>query len=117
VRAALDRQPGLELWANASVAQQFAEFGPRVHTAGPGDSFTVPEDRVATLLLPGQAPWHKVSEMIDYARGVAPDRAYAIHDGLLNDRGLGVMQRMLDLAAEPSGAPFTRLEPGTTVEI
>jgi L-ascorbate metabolism protein UlaG (beta-lactamase superfamily) len=83
----------------------------------PGDSFTVPEDRVPTLLLPGNAPWLKVGEMIDYARAVAPERAYAIHDGLLNANGLGLMQRMMQLAAQPLSAEFVRLEPGTTVEL
>ena len=159
VREALAAGSGLELWTNASVAGQFADFGARVHAVGhgdtfmaagfdvhvygrdhalihrdiptvantgfavdgtifhPGDSFTVPEDRVPTLLLPGNAPWLKVSEMIDYAREVAPERAYAIHDGLLNANGLALMQRMLQVAAEPSGADFAWLEPGTTVEL
>jgi L-ascorbate metabolism protein UlaG (beta-lactamase superfamily) len=159
VRAALSGDAGLEMWANASVAGQFAGFGGRVHTVShgdtftaagfdvhvygrdhalihrdipivantgfavdgaifhPGDSFTVPEDRVPTLLLPGNAPWLKVSEMIDYAREVAPERAFAIHDGLLNANGLALMQRMLQVAAEPLGADFVRLEPGTTVEL
>jgi hypothetical protein len=48
---------------------------------------------------------------------VAPERAYAIHDGLLNANGLALMQRMLQVAAEPSGADFAWLEPGTTVEL
>lgn len=83
----------------------------------PGDALTVPEDPVAALLLPLAAPWLKASEMIDYAREVAPQRAYAIHDAILNDNGLGLMQRMLALAAEPSGAAYSRLEPGTTVDL
>jgi hypothetical protein len=83
----------------------------------PGDSFTVPENRVKTLLLPGNAPWLKVADMIDYARDVAPERAYAIHDGLLNAIGLGLMERMLQIAAQPLGADFVRLEPGTTGEL
>jgi L-ascorbate metabolism protein UlaG (beta-lactamase superfamily) len=159
VRAALDGQPGLELWTNASVAGQFGDFGARVHAvdhgdtftaagfdvhvyghdhaqihrdipivvntgfavAGevfhPGDSLTVPEDRVPTLLLPLAAPWLKAGEMIDYAREVAPQRAYAIHDAILNANGLGLMERMMQLAAQPSGAAFARLEPGTTVDL
>jgi L-ascorbate metabolism protein UlaG (beta-lactamase superfamily) len=83
----------------------------------PGDSLTIPEDRVPTLLLPVVAPWLKTSEWIDYARAVAPQRAYAIHDALLNANGLGLTQRMLLLAAEPTGAPYTRLEPGQSVEL
>jgi len=83
----------------------------------PGDSLTIPEDRVPTLLLPVVAPWLKTSEMIDYAREVAPQRAYVIHDDLLNANGLGLTQRMLLLAAEPTGAPYVRLEPGQAVDL
>jgi L-ascorbate metabolism protein UlaG (beta-lactamase superfamily) len=83
----------------------------------PGDSFTVPDERVRTLLVPISAPWMKAAEMIDYFRRVAPARGYAIHDAILNDNGLGVMTRMLSLAAAPSGAPVARLEPGTSLEL
>jgi L-ascorbate metabolism protein UlaG (beta-lactamase superfamily) len=83
----------------------------------PGDSLTVPQDPIATLLLPYNAPWLKVSEMIDYVREVAPQRAYAIHDALLNANGLGLMQNLLKVAAAPTGAEYVRLEPGTTVEV
>ena len=83
----------------------------------PGDSFTVPEDPVRTLLLPISAPWLKAGDMIDYFREVAPARGYAIHDALLNDIGLGLMTRMMSVAAAPSGAPVARLEPGTSLEL
>jgi L-ascorbate metabolism protein UlaG (beta-lactamase superfamily) len=79
----------------------------------PGDALTVPEDRVPTLLLPASAPWLKASEMIDYAREVAPRRAYAIHDGILNANGLGLVENLLRLAGDSS----TRLEPGTVVDL
>jgi L-ascorbate metabolism protein UlaG (beta-lactamase superfamily) len=159
VRAALAGNPGLNLWANASVAGQFRDFGARVravdhgdtftaagfdvHVYGhdhaqvyreipivintgfavdgevfhPGDSLTVPEDRMPTLLLPIVAPWLKTAEMIDYAREVAPQRAYAIHDAILNSNGIGLMQQMMQVAAQPSASSFSRLEPGTAVEL
>ena len=83
----------------------------------PGDALTIPEDRVATLLLPVNAPWLKLSEMIDYARAVDAQRGYAIHDGLLNDRGLGVLGNWLTLAAGPGGGTVTRLAPGTVIDL
>ena len=83
----------------------------------PGDSFTVPEDPVNTLLLPISAPWLKAGEMIDYFRTVAPARGYAIHDAILNDNGLGLMTRMMSVAAAPSGAQVARLDPGTSLEL
>jgi L-ascorbate metabolism protein UlaG (beta-lactamase superfamily) len=159
VRTALRASPELTLWANPSIAAQFAEFGGRVHetrhgdvlsVAGfdvhvyghdhalihpdiplvvntgflvdrqlfhPGDSFTVPEEPVATLLVPISAPWMKAAEMIGYFREVAPARGYAIHDAILNDNGVGLMTRMMSLAAAPSGAEVARLAPGTSVEL
>jgi len=35
----------------------------------------------------------------------------------LNDNGLGLMTRMMSLAAAPSNVPLTRLEPGTSLEL
>ena len=83
----------------------------------PGDSFTVPDERVPTLLLPVDAPWLKASEMIDYARAVAPDRAYAIHDAMVNEKGAMVVDNWLGVAARPLGATFSRLEPGTHADL
>ena len=83
----------------------------------PGDSFTIPEDPVSTLLVPISAPWLKAGEMIDYFRAVGPARGYAIHDAILNDNGLGLFTRMLTVAAAPSGAPVARWEPGTSVDL
>lgn len=40
VRAALERDPSLELWTVAAVAEDFASFGGRVHSVGHGDAFT-----------------------------------------------------------------------------
>jgi L-ascorbate metabolism protein UlaG (beta-lactamase superfamily) len=83
----------------------------------PGDSFTIPEDPVNTLLVPLCAPWEKAAEMIDYFRAVGPARGYAIHDAILNDNGLGLYGRMLALAAAPGGATVSRLEPGTVLDL
>ncbi len=83
----------------------------------PGDALTVPEDPVGTLLLPVNAPWLKLSEMIDYGRAVAPRRGYAIHDALLSAIGLQVLDNWLPLAAGSGGATFTQLENGTSIDL
>ncbi len=54
----------------------------------PGDALRLPGQPVNTLLLPMQASWLKTSEAIDFARAVEPDRALAIHDAQLNERGI-----------------------------
>ncbi len=82
----------------------------------PGDSLTMPEDPVPTLLLPINAPWLKASEMIDYGRQVGAPRTIAIHDALLNENGLGLYGRMAAMAGT-TGTVYTRLEPGTSIDL
>lgn len=83
----------------------------------PGDALTVPEDRVNTLLLPVSAPWLKLSEMIDYARTVAPRRGYTIHDALFSEIGLMVLGNFLPMASSAGGAEFAQLTIGASVDL
>lgn len=103
--------PGIPLVANTGFAVDGVVFHP-------GDSFTVPEDHVPTLLLPVAAPWLKFAETAAYAQEVAPSRGgYAIHDAILSAQGVGLIGNLLKMVTGPGGAAFTRLEPGTTVEV
>ncbi|KIR65089.1 MULTISPECIES: MBL fold metallo-hydrolase [Micromonospora] len=80
----------------------------------PGDSLVAPEDvQVDTLFAPIHAPWSKFSEVVDFIRAVAPRRAFALHDGLLNDNGLAVLDRQY---AALSGTDYQRLEPGSRLD-
>ncbi|SNS56929.1 L-ascorbate metabolism protein UlaG, beta-lactamase superfamily [Geodermatophilus pulveris] len=83
----------------------------------PGDALTVPQEPVATLLLPVHAPWSKMSEVVDYVRAVHADQAYAIHDGLLNDDGLRIVGTLLGEGGPGTPTPYGRLVPGDTVEV
>jgi L-ascorbate metabolism protein UlaG (beta-lactamase superfamily) len=83
----------------------------------PGDALTVPGEPVATLLLPMHAPWSKAGELIDYVRAVDADQAYAVHDGLLNDAGLGLVTGLLGERGPGTPTPFSRLAPGDSVDL
>jgi L-ascorbate metabolism protein UlaG (beta-lactamase superfamily) len=159
LRAALDADPALEVWTNASVAGLFDGPGGRVHVVGngdavtvagfevhvhgelhaeihreipripnigflvegsvfhPGDALTVPDEPVTTLLLPLHAPWSRTADLIDYVRAVGADQAYAVHDGLLNDAGLGVVGGLLGERGPGIPTPLSRLAPGDSVEL
>lgn len=80
----------------------------------PGDALTVPEDTVDTLLLPIQAPWSKIAEIIDYLRAVQPRAAIPIHDALLSELGAGLYQR--NLGAMLPEVDYERLQPGQSRE-
>ncbi|MGC5018561.1 MBL fold metallo-hydrolase [Micromonospora sp. DT47] len=80
----------------------------------PGDSLVVPDEvQVDTLFAPIHAPWSKFSEVVDFIRAVAPRRAYALHDALLNDNGYGVLDRQY---AALSRTDYQRLEPGSRID-
>lgn len=81
----------------------------------PGDSFDVPTDAdVHTLFVPISGPWLKLSESVEFVRQVAPRRAYALHDGLLNDVGLKVYDTNL---ANLAGCDYGRLGAGESVAL
>ncbi|MEV8513889.1 MBL fold metallo-hydrolase [Dactylosporangium sp. NPDC051484] len=86
-----------------------APFGTIYH---PGDSFHVPDEEIATLFVPVSAPWLKLSEAIDFARAVKPERAFALHDSLLVEAG---QQMVTGHMTRLSGTQYTRLEPGSSI--
>ncbi|MFE7130474.1 MBL fold metallo-hydrolase [Streptomyces sp. NPDC057638] len=80
----------------------------------PGDALTVPERPVDTLMLPVQAPWSKISEVIDYVREVAPRLTIDIHDALLTDIARPIYDGHI---TNLGGAHHQRLTPGEGTEL
>jgi L-ascorbate metabolism protein UlaG (beta-lactamase superfamily) len=123
-------QPGQQLDAGLPVTvvgelhAVIHEDLPRVRNSGylvdaggtrvfhPGDALTVPDQPVDVLLLPVHAPWSRISEVVDFARAVGAPRSVAIHDGLLNDAGLGVVGNNLGRLLEG----YERLQPGSDLD-
>ncbi|MGY1601933.1 MBL fold metallo-hydrolase [Geodermatophilus sp. SYSU D00815] len=117
---------GFEVTVHGELHAQIHPDIPRIPNIGflvegqvfhPGDAFTVPDEPVATLLLPLQAPWSKIADVIDYVRAVHADQAFAVHDGLLNETGLGVLGGLLGERGPGTPTPFSRLAPGDSVEL
>ncbi|WP_077490115.1 MBL fold metallo-hydrolase [Sinomonas mesophila] len=84
----------------------------------PGDSFTVPHGvEVPTLLVPIHAPWSRVGEVLDFLIAVRPKRALPIHNALLNERGLGVVEKHVQRVSRQYGTEYTPLAPGGSTEL
>ena len=81
----------------------------------PGDALTV--TNAPTLLVPGQAPWLNQIDLLTYIRAVRARRVYAIHDGLLNDWGLHMLDHLLQSEAELQGAEIRRPAKGESIEV
>jgi len=117
---------GFEVHVHGELHAQIHPDIPRIPNVGflvdgavfhPGDALTVPDEPVTTLLLPVHAPWSRVADVIDYVREVHADQAYAVHDGLLNDTGLGSVARLLGEGGPGTPTPYSRLAPGDSVEL
>ncbi|MET8132372.1 MULTISPECIES: MBL fold metallo-hydrolase [unclassified Streptomyces] len=78
----------------------------------PGDSLHVPEQPIETLLVPAQGSWLKTSEAIDFVKAIAPQRAFAIHDAQINDRGLASVNGWL---AQETDHCYRYLSPGESI--
>lgn len=84
----------------------------------PGDSFVIPNGlTVQTLLVPIHAPWSKVGEVIDFVIASGAERAYPIHDALLNERGLGIAESHVTRFGELYGTVYQHLSAGDSVQI
>jgi L-ascorbate metabolism protein UlaG (beta-lactamase superfamily) len=83
----------------------------------PGDAFTLPAQPVDTLLVPVHAPWSKVAEVIDYVRAVKPRQVIPIHDGLLNDVGLALVDGLLGERGPGIGADYRRVANAASIEL
>ncbi len=102
--------------------QRFANSGYLIEAEGsvlyhPGDAFTPPGRDVDLLLLPVHAPWSKTSEVIDFARAVGAPKAVAVHDGLLNDTGLGLVGNLVSGMLETNGQSYQRVAPGRDIDL
>lgn len=82
----------------------------------PGDSLYIPFERIDVLALPAAAPWLKLSEPVDYLRGVAPRIAFPIHQGVQSDAGRAIHNARID-EMKPEGTAFTVLEHRTPTEL
>jgi L-ascorbate metabolism protein UlaG (beta-lactamase superfamily) len=83
----------------------------------PGDSFTVPEDPVDTLLLPTTGPWLKSIEILDFAEAVGARQGISIHDGIVNEVGLKVVDNILSATSKRTGVNYRRLAVGDSTEL
>jgi L-ascorbate metabolism protein UlaG (beta-lactamase superfamily) len=84
----------------------------------PGDSFIIPDGiTVRTLLVPLHAPWSKSAEVVDFVVGVRAPKAFQIHDGLLNDNGLKIVEGHVARIGARYGTEYAHLAAGESVDI
>ena len=81
----------------------------------PGDSLTVPQQRVDVLCVPVCAPWMRAAEGIDFARAVGAPRNIAIHDRVYSEAGLNIVDGQYGLLL-PETSTYHRLADGADLD-
>lgn len=117
-------EKGLSLSGHGTEHAEIYKTWPKVENTGyfigprlfyPGDAFTNPGKPVEVLALPAEAPWLKLSEVIDYFLLIKPKVAFPVHDG---HGGFSprIWQRARDIIFTPAGLVFDPFDPGETKE-
>lgn len=57
----------------------------------PGDCLDAVAEGIDVAMIPAFGPWAATRETIDFTRAVGARQGFLIHDGLLNERGLGLI--------------------------
>jgi hypothetical protein len=83
----------------------------------PGDSLIVPPVPVRVLLAPIHAPWSKVAEVIDFVVSVRAPQTFQLHDGLLNDAGVGFVENNVSRLGAEHGSEFRHLKATESVDV
>jgi L-ascorbate metabolism protein UlaG (beta-lactamase superfamily) len=83
----------------------------------PGDSFTVPDGPVQTLLAPTSAPWSKAAEVIDFVVAVRAPTVFQVHDSLVTDMYANIVEGHLQRIAGPFGVEFSHLAAQQSVDL
>ena len=76
----------------------------------PGDALDAIPSGVDILAVPAYGPWAAMKETVDFVRAVGALEGFPIHDGLLNERGFGLVLRRVD---EMTGTKLVDLRSGT----
>ncbi len=72
----------------------------------PGDSLATVPAGVDVVGIPAYGPWAAMKETVDFVRAVSAPRGFLIHQGLLNDRGVGLIaSRVPEMTATQLSRP------------
>jgi L-ascorbate metabolism protein UlaG (beta-lactamase superfamily) len=77
----------------------------------PGDSYATAPGGVDILAVPAYGPWAAMKETIDFVREVGALEGFPIHEGLLNERGFGLV---FGRVADMTGTRMVDLRGGAT---
>ena len=117
---------GFELDFSGDLHEQIHRSIPLIQNTGvtvnrtlyyPGDSYTIPEDKVKVLACPTSAPWIKIADVMDFISAVKPETLFPTHNALLSDNGHELYNHRFSEVTKENGGNFVFLKPGQNLEV
>ena len=117
---------GFELDFSGDLHEQIHRSIPLIQNTGvtvnrtlyyPGDSYTIPEDKVKVLACPTSAPWIKIADVMDFIAAVKPETLFPTHNALHNDNGHELYNHWISEVTKENGGNFVFLKPGQSLEV
>ncbi|MGZ0243300.1 MAG: MBL fold metallo-hydrolase [Actinomycetales bacterium] len=117
---------GFELDFSGDLHEQIHRSIPLIQNTGvtvnrtlyyPGDSYTIPENKVKVLACPTSAPWIKIADVMDFIAAVKPETLFPTHNALLSDNGHELYNHRISEVTKENGGNFVSLKPGQSLEV
>ena len=117
---------GFELDFSGDLHEQIHRSIPLIQNTGvtvnrtlyyPGDSYTIPENKVKVLACPTSAPWIKIADVMDFIAAVKPETLFPTHNALLSDNGHELYNHRISEVTKENGGNFVFLKPGQSLEV
>ena len=117
---------GFELDFSGDLHEQIHRSIPLIQNTGvmvnrtlyyPGDSYTIPENKVKVLACPTSAPWIRISDVMDFITAVKPETLFPTHNALLSNNGHELYNQRIGEVTKENGGTFVFLTPSQSLEI
>lgn len=83
----------------------------------PGDSFTMPGQKIVALAAPIGGPWHSLARSIDLVRAVGAAMVFNLHDAVLSSAGVAMSASILGPLTKAAGGEYTTLRIGDSLTV
>jgi L-ascorbate metabolism protein UlaG (beta-lactamase superfamily) len=81
----------------------------------PGDSYTLPDQKIEVLACPSSAPWLKLGDVLDFVIEAKASKVFPTHNALHSELGNRLYNSRIAAFVTKNGGEFIELAPGESL--
>jgi len=81
----------------------------------PGDSYTLPDQKIELLACPSSAPWLKLGDVLDFVTEAKASKVFPTHNALHSELGNRLYNSRIAAFVTKNGGEFIELAPGESL--